>query len=92
MNEIRIRMNCHERDAKSTCEGARLSVLVLTGTGNTFYFQFCILLKSNRIFMLLSHFKIFKSVLEYNPLFYIAQILQLQNLQLQNLQNLQLQK
>lgn len=38
MNEIRIRMNCHERDAKSACEGACLSVLVLTGAGNTFYF------------------------------------------------------
>lgn len=38
MNEIRIRMNCHERDAKSASEGACLSLLVLTGAGNTFYF------------------------------------------------------
>ena len=75
MNEIRIRMTCHERDAKSTCEGACLSVLVLTGTGNAFYFQFCILLKSNMVFMLLSHFKIIESVLGRNPLFYIAKIL-----------------
>lgn len=60
-NEWKFRLEriCHERDVKSTCEQACLSVLVLTEAGNmSSFFWSCSLLKSNIIFISLQNVQI----------------------------------